>query len=419
MSGRQDPKGSVDDDPEWFTVSYRTIYTIAAVVVVIVGGALAYRYLPRSGPATPPPVESALVTARFTALEGSVKVRPFGKLEWLSADSAMVLHKGDLVRTGAGTTAEVTFFDGTVVHVRPESLIKIEEAFDDPATKRRKVAWHINSGEVNFKTSERRGASTGTAEISTPSVRVTQGEAAAGGIRVDEATGEANLRQFAGRGQAETSTGEKIELTDNQGVKVDRAGKAGPKITLPDAPELQAPPHQAEISYGDPGLATTALLWKAVPGAVAYNVMLDYSPFFNRPVVDQRGVRQTTVELRGLEAGKYYWRVSAVDAAGSEGPYSNFARFAVSRPAGAASAGPPPPLTLEGLDLRGTILQIKGRTEPGATVTVNGQKVDVQNDGSFNEFVTLAEQPGTQTVVVRAVGVAGGTREARRSVEVR
>jgi hypothetical protein len=412
------PKGSIDDDREWTTVSYRTIYSIVAAVVLVVGGALLWRYWPAAAPSAPAADAPQMITARFTALEGSVKVRPFGKIEWLSADAAMVLHKGDMVRTGAGTTAEVTFFDGTVVHVRPESLIKIEEAFEDPATRRRKVAWHINSGEVNFKTAERRGASSGSAEISTPTVRVTQGEAATGGIRVDEATGEANLRQFSGRGQAETTAGEKIELSDNEAVKVDKAGKAGPKIVLPAAPELLAPPHQAEIQYGDPARSTTALVWKAVDGAVGYNVMLDYSPFFNRPVVDQRGVRGTSVDLRGLEAGKYYWRVSAVDAAGSEGPFSNFGRFAVARSA-VAAGGPPPPLALDGLDVRGSILQIKGRTEPGATVTVNGQRVDVQNDGSFNEFVTLADQPGAQSVVVRATGVAGGVREVRRSVEVK
>lgn len=417
MSGRT-PKGSIDDDREWTTVSYRTIYAIVGAVVLVVGGALAWRYASTPPPSAPAADAQQMITARFTALEGSVKVRPFGKIEWLSADAAMVLHKGDMVRTGAGTTAEVTFFDGTVVHVRPESLIKIEEAFEDPATRRRKVAWHINSGEVNFKTAERRGAGAGSAEISTPTVRVTQGEAATGGIRVDETTGEANLRQFSGRGSAETSSGEKIELADNEAVKVDKAGKAGPKIALPDAPELLAPPHQAEIAYGDPARSTTALVWKAVAGATGYNVMLDYSPFFNRPVVDQRGVRGTSVDLRGLEAGKYYWRVSAVDGAGSEGPFSNFGRFSVARSATAA-AGPPPPLALDGLDVRGSILQIKGRTEPGATVTVNGQRVDVQNDGSFNEFVTLSDQPGAQPVVVRATGVAGGVREVRRNVEVK
>ena len=67
--------------------------------------------------------------------------------------------------------------------------------------------------------------------------------------------------------------------------------------------------------------------------------------------------------------------------------------------------------------MRANILQIKGRTEPGATVTVNGQRVDVQADGSFNEFIQLAKV-GRQIVVVKAVGINGGENEQRRPVLV-
>ena len=56
------------------------------------------------------------------------------------------------------------------------------------------------------------------------------------------------------------------------------------------------------------------------------------------------------------------------------------------------------------------ILQVKGRTEPGATVTVNGQRVEVQGDGSFNEYITL-DKPGHQVVVIRATSIGGGVKE--------
>jgi Glucodextranase, domain B len=57
---------------------------------------------------------------------------------------------------------------------------------------------------------------------------------------------------------------------------------------------------------------------------------------------------------------------------------------------------------------------VKGRTEAGAAVSVNGEKVDVRPDGSFNEFLTLAS--GRQEVVVRAIGANGGIAELRRPV---
>ena len=417
MSDRKGQRPA-DDLLDWFTVSYRSIFLVVAALLVV--GALGgYTLYTRHGQTpepdqTPPPAGSS--TARFRSLEGSVKVKPVGTFEWLPADTGTVLRKSDLVRTGAGSAAEIAFFDGTIVHVRPDSLITIEETAEDPSTKQRKVAWHISSGEVNFQT-VRRSVAGSAAEISTPTVRTTAAEQTEGGIRVAQ-SGDSDVRIWRGSGQVETRTGEKVSLGPSEAVAVDASGKAAAKKVLPPVPTLLAPPHQAEITYPDPTRATTMLAWKAVPGATSYHVMLDYSAYFNRPIVDRGGIADSSVQLQGLDTGKYYWRVAAVDKEGVEGAYSEFARFTVVRRGGPGTAGgPPPPLAIQELELRTNILQIKGRTEPGATVTVNGQRVDVQNDGTFNEFITL-DKPGRQTVVVRATGLAGGVNEQRRQVVV-
>ena len=47
--------------------------------------------------------------------------------------------------------------------------------------------------------------------------------------------------------------------------------------------------------------------------------MVDYSPYFNRPFVDRKGLSDNSVELRGLDVGKYYWRVAALDKDGGRG----------------------------------------------------------------------------------------------------
>lgn len=417
MTDRKHPRSS-DDLLDWFTVSYRSIFLVIALVLVA-AGVVGYRYYTHNVP-TPPvddkPVAGGVTTARFRTIEGSVKVKPVGTFEWVSADTGTVLRKSDLVRTSAGSAAEIAFFDGTIVHVRPDSLITIEETSVDPSTNQRKVAWHISSGEVNFQT-VRRNAAGSAAEISTPSVRTSAGEQTEGGIRVAQ-SGDSDVRIWRGSGEIETRTGERMSLGPAEAVKVDAAGKAAPKQVLPAVPTLLAPQHQTEITYPDPTRATTLLIWKAVPGAASYHVMLDYSAYFNRPIVDRGGISDSSVQLRGLDTGKYYWRVAAVDKSGVEGAFSEFARFTVVRRGGpGASGGPPPPLVIQELELRTNILQVKGRTEPGATVTVNGQRVDVQGDGSFNEFITL-DKPGRQLVVVRAIGLAGGVNEQRRPVVV-
>ena len=412
-----DRRPSSDFDVDWFTISYRTIYRVAAAVVLvaaIVGGLLWYRSRPAPPEAAPEP--SAATTARFTAIQGGVKVKSAGSYEWIAADSSLVLRKSDLVRTGANATAEITFFDGTVVHVRPDSLITIEETSEDPSTKRRRVAWHIASGDVNYATS-RASAAGSTFEVSTPTLRITAAEQTDGGIRVDE-SGESDVRVFHGTVSGQTKMGQAIALGASEATRVDSAGRAGPKVLMPSAPVLLAPQHQTEVSYVDPSRATTLLVWKAVPGAASYHVVVDYSPQFNRPLVDRRQITDTQVELRGLEAGKYYWRVASTDRGGLTGSFSEHALFAVVQPGGPTRRqGPPPALAIDTLEVRGNILQIKGRTEPGARVTVNAQNVDVQLDGSFNELIEL-ETTARQVVVVRAVGKDGGVNEQRRPVVV-
>jgi len=98
-----------------------------------------------------------------------------------------------------------------------------------------------------------------------------------------------------------TKTGDSVQLAANTQLKVDAAGKAEPVHALPSVPALLAPQHQTEITYQDPARATTLLVWKPVPGATAYHVMLDYNAIFNRPLVDRTGIIEPSVEVRGLE----------------------------------------------------------------------------------------------------------------------
>ena len=68
-------------------------------------------------------------------------------------------------------------------------------------------------------------------------------------------------------------------------------------------------------------------------------------------------------------------------------------------------------------ELKGNLLHVRGRTEPGATLSLNGVRLEVQADGSFNEFVTFDGKAGA-SVRLTATGTRGGTVEQRRRVTV-
>jgi hypothetical protein len=407
---KQPPRGS-GDRIEWFTVSYRTLGLAGGglVLLAVLGWLLFLRPAP-----PPPPSATAIATgARFQKIDGSVQVKRAGTLEWLSATLAVSLRQNDLVRTGSGAAAEIRFADGTVFYVRPDSLITIEESSQNPVSRQQRVALSIQSGEANFQTAAR--GVPGSTTISTPTLRTTAERDTAGNIQVAEG-GATGLRIFKGQGAAETRTGQKIALASNEGVRVDATGAAGPKVALPTVPQLTAPSNGTDIAYPDLAQGITLLLWSAVPEVSAYRVMVDFSPSFARPLYDrQQTSRSTQMELRSLEAGAYYWKVAAVSADGTEGSFSEMWRFTLAK--SAQSSATPPPLVFEAAELRGNVLQVRGRTEPGATLSMGGLRIEVQADGSFNEFVIFDGGAGA-SVRLTATGTHGGTVEQRRRVAV-
>jgi hypothetical protein len=408
MASRQPPQGG-NDRIEWFTIRYRTL-ALTSLAILLAAGA-GWLLLRPKAPPPPPPASLVATGATFTTIEGSVQVKFAGRLEWVDANRAMVLRQNDLVRTGPGSAAEIKFESGLVFSVRPDALFTIEESSQNPLSREQRVGLTIQSGEANFQTPGLGTAASTT--ISTPTVRATAERDTAGNVRV-ASSGATALRIFRGAGEARTQAGQKIALGSNEGLQVDAAGAAGAKTTLPTVPQLTGPPDKSELNFPDLPLGQTILTWSGVPGASAYRVMVDFSPAFTRPLYDRRGQRATQMELRGLDAGAYYWRVSALDASGSEGDFSERWRFSIGRTQ--AAAAPAPALSLETLEIKGNVLHVRGRTDPGATLSVNGEGLEVQPDGSFDEFLTF--DGGATNILVRARNARGGVAEQRRRAVV-
>jgi hypothetical protein len=142
--------------------------------------------------------------------------------------------------------------------------------------------------------------------------------------------------------------------------------------------------------------------------------MVDHNAAFAWPLVDRTGIKEHTIELRGLDPGRYYWRVAALGRDNLEGAFSEYARLDVVR-GRPTTRLKPPPLWVDSIEVRGLIAQVKGRTEPLARLTINGQKAEVRLDGSFNEFVVLPAED-VQEIVVQAQSAAGGVAEHRAQV---
>ena len=85
----------------------------------------------------------------------------------------------------------------------------------------------------------------------------------------------------------------------------------------------------------------------------------------------------------------------------------------------AASSGDttPPPLELLKPVSIGTFYIIEGTTEPGASVFVNGEEVEVESNGHFKKLVSFSKV-GQNSVVVKAVDAAGNQTVKSQTVLV-
>jgi len=353
--------------------------------------------------------------ARLTAVEGKVKVKPNEQEAWADARLSDQLHVGDVVQTEARAGAQISFNSGSVVSVRPDSVVYIGGSAEAST-----AAWRVQSGRVNFATGDE------ATEILTPTLKTTAYQNASGNIDVGDA-GDTGVKIFRGQAEVETTQGQRISLGENQAVQVDAAGKAGARLELPPPPTLVAPASRAKLPLVAPPEASAKLSWTAVKNGITYRVAMDYNVtqanLLLSAALDEPGIASTSHDVKGLNVGRYFWRVSAVNSDGLEGAPSRVSYFAVVEPealqrAPTPTPGPEPPtLVVESLDeVAPGIVHVGGRAAAGATVAVDGTTVKVLPDGSFSEYV---RHSGRGQIVVRATSADGQFTEQSRSVSKR
>jgi hypothetical protein len=364
--------------------------TLVGLVVALAAVAVYFAFF-----VNPRPKPTAV--ARLSAVEGNVRLKPVETGQWAQAQPSQALRPGDVVQTDPRSGAEVTFFSGNVVRVRPDSVVLISAG--DASLAEDATAWHIQSGQVSFELKR-------SMDIVTATARTRATANSAGNVNVTE-EGGTGVKIFRGAAQVSTNQGQTVDLGENQAVLVDGQGKAGPKIELPPAPKAVAPGARAELPYVAAPLATTTLQWEAVRGAQTYRVAMDYNvqraELLLSAALDQPGITGTAHDLRGLDPGSYFWHVAGVTKEGLEGDFSRVSLFSVvDKPA----AGPS--LVVTSAAVSEGVLLVKGRTDRGAAVTVDGHEVTVLPDGTFSEYVNASADAA---VVVRATGTDGQTTE--------
>ena len=406
---------------QWHAVTYKTVIVYGLLIAAIIAAGMFIAF-PSLYTAVTRKISTAMESndsenatgsptqAKFVNLDGRVQVKKVNSVQWVEADYRTSLDKGDLVQTGADGYARVTFADGTSYTVKPGTLITVEEN-SMPSNRPTSSGVRINTGGVDMSTPN--WTSPGSqAVVSVEDAKAELRPNSRAAVKTDKDTKESEI--VVSNGSAQVQRGqEQVEVTQYQKVNIPTTGSISKSDVLAP-PELLEPINLTPIIVENPRRAAVHFEWKPVPDASSYSLRISTTTMFTKIVAEAPKVTGTSVDISGLDAGDYFWNVTATSTKKASSDISETNKFTL------VAQGKTQDMRLEiqSTQLVGHAVEITGRTEPGAALIINGQPVpNIARDGTFRHF-TEPLLPGEHTIVVIGQNRRGGTNKQQVSVVV-
>jgi hypothetical protein len=339
--------------------------------------------------------------AQFLTIEGDVQYQKKATGDWHRADPRTPLFHGDWVKTGDHASAELIFSNGSLYTVGPNALLEIYAQFN-PATAKKSNAVQMQIGSVEVATTD--DAST----VKTPGSQVVVDSDSTLQVGVDRQKATSVVATRGTASVASTGGGAPVKLAGGEKVVASAQGSMSPVRKLAPPPALLSPADNQVFPVTSESRVDFS--WDTVPEATSYVLQVSRSRLFTSLEINSK--RQKTAATAKVTAeGAFYWRVAAIGPDGEAGPPSTFRRFRVSGAQQVAGQinreAPPPNLQLKRpYPIGGPFYMIEGGTDPGCTVFINDEEVDVESNGHFKKLVSF-NKIGRNAVVVKSVNAAG------------
>jgi hypothetical protein len=402
-------------DLDWWVVSKRMVYTGVALAVLCLFAAGAGLYVHFYGNPLNKidPNLSAPAGARFLSFDGDVQVVRAQTRERLLARSDTQLYPGDIVQTQTDGRARIQLADGSTVTVRPNSVITVRDnaRLDDGAHTQVRVA--VERGQINVRTEDQTEGSRNIVE--TPLANTHLGSLTGASFGVHEDNTE-DIRVSDGRVETTTRGGEKTVISNGEYVALNQSGSIKSREHLLDVPAPLSPRDLEKIAVGASGATDVTLRWqKPASGAAKfYRVEAATSPFFVAAgkVVERDQLDATSFNVSQLRPGIYFWRVHAVAPSGQTSDWCEPQKFTIANEAGSGERLGVANVTFE--YVAANIYLVRGRTQAGNTIRINGRDTLAAADGSFQLQINLV--PGAREVWIDIEDPQGGKQRARVAV---
>jgi hypothetical protein len=400
-------------DLEWWIVSKRVIYTLVALLCLVVAasGVGVYSWLygnPFKSGAT---AINAPAGARFVSFDGDVRVVRAQTRESLLARSDTQLYPGDIVQTQADGRARIQLADGSNLIVRPNSVVTIRDNTSMEGGQPTKVRVAVARGQINVRTEQQPEGGSNIVETPLTKNDLAGLTGASFDVREDNTEG---IRVSNGQLETTTRGGVKTTVQGNEYIALNQQGSIKSRESLLAMPQLLSPRDLEKISATSKGGTSVTLRWmRPQTGAPRhYRVEVATSPFFVQAgkVTERDQLEATQFSVSDLQAGIYFWRVRAVAASGQISEWTEPQKFTII----AAGQGTGEHITVTGVEFEfigGSIYMARGRTQPGNTIRIAGRETLAASDGSFQLQISVPR--ATREIVVEAEDSQGTRKDTR------
>jgi hypothetical protein len=345
--------------------------------------------------------------AHFTNIDGVVRVKKASSNTWMLADYNVPLERNDVIQTGPEGMAKVVFADQTNYTVKPDSLIVIQENSLN-AAQQTEVSVNVTTGTVDLATSNISPGS--KSQVRVAGTTATFAAETSAQVGNDPRSGVSDI--LAKKGSVQVSRGgENVKLSDNEKVTIPTEGEmikskviAPPIVINPSTPQVSLAPSEKGVTFS----------WSQVENVRGYRVSVAHNQFFSsNAVVFDKTVTSDQIVL-AIPEGAYYWKVRSIGDDGKESADSPMNHFSLV-PRGTNSLNIP--LEVGDFVQIGHRIEVRGRTELGARVMVNGEEAVMMSDGTFR-YLTNPLPAGENMITVTAQNAKGGYSNMSRAVTI-
>jgi hypothetical protein len=346
---------------------------------------------------------------KFFSLQGRVEIQRAGQTGWEGGREQQPVFNGDFVRTGRDGEAEILFADGSLYRIAPNSLLEIHNEMSTESSGTVKMV----VGRINVYTS----GTPSTVTTDTTQTEIDRDSRVAVDVAADDQG--TRIATFQGSATVRNNRGDEVVIREREAVAAAAGGAISEKQQIPAAPVPISPQHNVGFDVSQQKIIELA--WRGRPASGTVHLQVGRSKSFDSSQleVDAPSLAKDSVRMKLVNPGTYFWRVACRGDGSPSSEWSSARRFRVysSESNLVLEDTTPPDLAVDPPQQLGRMFIIEGTTETGATITINGERVELGVAGRFRKTVEMFKE-GWNDIIIIATDPSGNHSEHRERVFV-